>query len=85
MRYAGMLAGRAGRARETFTLPAGSVLSDLIGSVWQQHPTLKALADVHDGGLASMIRWLVNSRTVAADTPLSTGDEITLLPGAGGG
>jgi molybdopterin converting factor small subunit len=66
-------------------LPAGATLCDLIAEVWARYPALKAMASPAGGSLASMIRWLVNSRIVAEGTPLASGDEITLLPGAGGG
>ena len=85
MHYAGMLAGRSGRQREQVALPAGATLADLMAEIWARYPALKAIAQPEGGGLASMIRWLVNSRNVAGDTRLADGDQITLLPGAGGG
>ena len=85
VRYGGMLAGRSGRERERVTLPAGATLRDLRQEIWRRYPGLETIAHPSGGGLASMIRWLVNSRTVSEGTELAEGDEITLLPGAGGG
>ena len=85
VRYGGMLAGRSGRAKEQISLPASVTLADLMALIWTRYPALKAIALPEGGGLTSMIRWLVNSRTAAEETPLSAGDEISLLPGAGGG
>jgi len=80
-----MLAGRSGRGKERVTLPAGATLRDLIADTWRRYPGLETVAHPAGGGLASMIRWLVNSRTVGEATALAEGDEIALLPGAGGG
>jgi molybdopterin converting factor small subunit len=67
------------------TLPAGATLRELIAEIWRRYPKLETMAHPAGGGLASMIRWLVNSRTVKEEAELVEGDEILLLPGASGG
>ena len=85
VRYQGMLANRAGRPTERFTLGAGATLETLVALVWERYPTLKQIGAPHEGSSVSMIRWFVNGKVAPTGADLADGDEITLLPGAGGG
>ena len=79
-----MLANRAGRPNERFTLGAGARLGGLVELVWERYPALKQIGAPHEGSSVSMVRWFVNGKVAPTGAELADGDEITLLPGAGG-
>jgi molybdopterin converting factor small subunit len=68
---------------------AGGTLSDLFADLDARHPGLRA-GLVDDGGaLHRFVNVYVNDEDVrflgAADTPLSDGDVVTILPAVAGG
>lgn len=67
---------------------AGTTLNELIGDLDERHP---GLADrlVEDGTLRRFVNVYVNDEDVrflgGLDTPLTDGDEVTVLPAVAGG
>lgn len=61
----------------TLTLPKGTTVQDLCDRICGQHPTLKQWQ--------SLTRFGINLQFVAADTPLSDGDEVVFIPPVSGG
>jgi len=68
---------RAGTARETLELPAGSRVSDALGVLESRHPELATLRD--------HLAIAVDQRLVRDDAPLTSGAELALLPPVSGG
>ena len=68
---------RAGTARETLELPAGSRVSDALRLLEQRHPRL--------GELREHLAVALDQRLVRDDPALDSGAELALLPPVSGG
>ena len=75
--YFAVLRERAGRARETFDLPAGADVRAARAAVAERHP---AIAE-----LLPRVQTAVNRVQAKDGTPLADGDEVALLPPVAGG
>jgi MoaE-MoaD fusion protein len=75
--FFGVLKDLTGRSAETLTLPDRSTAGDLVEHYERQLPALK--------GALSSIAISVNQKYADWGEPLSTGDEVALLPPVSGG
>ena len=77
VRFFALYRERAGASVESFALPQGATVASLVAAVRQRHPNL-APPEVD-------IVVAVNSEYASAETSLSDGDEIALIPPVSGG
>lgn len=71
------LADLMGERRRTVNLPAGAAISDALNNLANDVPELASRAP--------HVSFALNEAFVSADTPLSDGDELALIPPVSGG
>ena len=66
-----------GVPEKTLTLPAGTTVEEVLNQIIQENPTLTKWRE--------LTRFGLNLQFVVADTTLSDGDELVLIPPVSGG
>ncbi|MBI2684382.1 MAG: MoaD/ThiS family protein [Actinobacteria bacterium] len=82
-----VLRGAAGGARQLDV--AGSTVSEVLDSLYERHPPVRAQLQTADGELHRFVNIYVNDEDVKLqrwlDTPVGPGDTILILPAMAGG
>lgn len=67
----------------------GNTITEMLNSLEQSFPGIKARLCNEDGSLRRFINFYVNSEDIrflnGAETPLSSGDEVSIVPAVAGG
>jgi len=88
VQYYNIIRYAVGWAEENVSVPAGTVVREMLARLCDRHPQLPAIILAADGTLAPHLVVFVNSKLQSSpdlEQPLQSGDQVLLFPAISGG